>query len=46
MLTKLKSLFSTKASATGALIALHTAGRPQWTPRNYAAIAREGLLAM
>ncbi len=42
MLTKLKSLLATKASATGSLIALHTAGRPHWTPRNYASLAREG----
>ena len=26
----------------GALVALHSAGRPVWTPRNYAALAREG----
>ena len=32
----------TKRSATAPLIALHQAGRPQWTPRNYAALAREG----
>jgi len=32
----------TKRSATAALVALHQAGRPQWTPRNYAALAREG----
>jgi HK97 family phage portal protein len=31
-----------KRSATGALIALHVAGRPVWTPRNYQALAREG----
>jgi HK97 family phage portal protein len=42
MLQKLKSLLATKSSATGGLIALHSAGRPQWTPRNYAALAREG----
>ncbi len=42
MFNKLKSLLATKSSATGSLIALHSAGRPQWTPRNYAAIAREG----
>jgi phage portal protein BeeE len=32
-------------SATGPLIALHQAGRPQWTPRNYAALASEGFAA-
>ena len=31
-----------KASRTGGLIALHSAGRPRWTPRNYEALAREG----
>ncbi len=31
-----------KRSATGPLIALHVAGRPVWTPRNYQALAREG----
>ncbi len=32
----------TKASASRALIALTGAGRPQWTPRAYEALAREG----
>ncbi|MEI2384641.1 phage portal protein [Breoghania sp. JC706] len=31
-----------KASRTGPLIALHGAGQPVWTPRDYAALAREG----
>ena len=31
-----------KASATGALIALTSHGRAVWTPRDYAALAREG----
>jgi HK97 family phage portal protein len=31
-----------KRSAVAPLIALHAAGRPQWTPRNYAALAQEG----
>lgn len=31
-----------KASRAGALIALHAIGRPRWTPRDYAALAREG----
>jgi HK97 family phage portal protein len=42
MLQKLKSLLSTKSSATSSIVALHTAGRPQWTPKNYASLAREG----
>lgn len=43
----LRHLFSseTKRSVTGPLIALHQAGRPQWTPRNYAALAAEGFAA-
>lgn len=32
----------TKASAAGRLIAFHAQGRPVWTPRDYAALAREG----
>lgn len=32
----------TRASRTGPLIALQSAGRPLWTPRDYAALAREG----
>ena len=32
----------TKASRTGPLIALTRQGRPAWTPRDYAALAREG----
>jgi HK97 family phage portal protein len=31
-----------KASRTGALIALFAEGRPRWTPRDYAQLAREG----
>lgn len=42
MLQKLKSLLSTKSSVPGAIIAMHTAGRPVWTSRNYPALAREG----
>jgi HK97 family phage portal protein len=34
----------TKASRTGALIAVHSAGRPVWTARNYAALARAGYM--
>lgn len=42
MFKTLKSFLTAKASATAKLIALHSAGQPQWTPRNYAALAREG----
>ncbi|MCA3561499.1 MAG: phage portal protein [Aestuariivirga sp.] len=44
MFDRVKRFFAaeTKRSATGPLIALHQAGRPQWTPRNYAALAQEG----
>src|SRR4051812_17195567 len=31
-----------KASRTARLIALESPGRPRWTPRDYAALAREG----
>jgi phage portal protein BeeE len=31
-----------KASAAGPLIAFQSAGRPAWTPRDYAALAKEG----
>ncbi len=34
----------TKASRTAKLIALESPGRPRWTPRDYAALAREGYL--
>ena len=33
-----------KASKTGAVIALHSAGRPVWTARTYAALARAGYM--
>ncbi len=44
MLKKLASLFTTdnKQFRSQPLVSLHTVGQPQWTPRNYAAIAREG----
>ncbi len=42
MFEKLKSILTTKSSATGAVVALHSAGRPVWTSKNYAALAREG----
>ncbi len=32
----------TRASATGPLIAMQAFGRPVWTPRDYAALARQG----
>ncbi|WP_292259690.1 phage portal protein [Brevundimonas sp.] len=32
----------TKASRTGGLIAMTGVGRPRWTPRDYASLAREG----
>ncbi|MFG1347268.1 phage portal protein [Xanthobacter autotrophicus DSM 431] len=31
-----------KASRTAGLVALFSAGRPRWTPRDYASLAREG----
>src|SRR5205814_7498572 len=34
-----------KRSAVGSLIALHQLGRPQWTNRNYRALAAEGFAA-
>lgn len=34
-----------KTSRTGPLLAMHQAGRPAWTPRDYAALAREGYQA-
>ena len=45
MLHRLKSLLrppEQKASRTARLIALESGGRARWTPRNYAALAREG----
>ncbi|MYZ50358.1 phage portal protein [Propylenella binzhouense] len=33
-----------KASRTGAILALHGAGRPVWTSRSYAALARAGYM--
>ena len=33
-----------KASRTGALVALQSGGRPAWTPRDLAALAREGFM--
>ncbi len=34
----------TKASAAGPVVSLHVQGRPRWTPRDYAALAREGFM--
>lgn len=44
MLQKLKSLLAgeRKKFAAAPVISLHTVGRPQWTPRNYAGLAKEG----
>ncbi len=44
MFDNLKSLFAgeRKKFAAAPLVSLHTVGRPQWTPRNYASLAREG----
>ena len=45
---KIRRLFGApeeKRSAAGPLIALHQTGRPQWTPRNYRALAAEGFAA-
>ena len=41
-LARLWSGAEAKASRTGPLIALETDGSPVWTPRDYAAFAREG----
>jgi HK97 family phage portal protein len=45
MLNRLRKLLrppEQKASRTARLIALESGGRPRWTPRDYAALAREG----
>ncbi|MFN3659424.1 MAG: phage portal protein [Pseudolabrys sp.] len=45
MLHRLKTLLrpaERKASRTSRVIALESGGRPRWTPRDYAALAREG----
>jgi HK97 family phage portal protein len=47
MFARLKRLLrapEAKASRTAKLIALESPGRPRWTPRDYAALAREGYL--
>jgi len=48
MLHRLKAYFAppeTKASRTAKLLAFESGGRARWTPRDYAALAREGYLA-
>jgi HK97 family phage portal protein len=48
MFDRLKNLLrppETKASRTARLIALQSSGRPRWTPRDYAALAREGYVS-
>ena len=44
MLNRLRQFLAPeqKRSVTAPLISLHSVGRPQWTPRNYAALTREG----
>jgi HK97 family phage portal protein len=45
MLRRLQNLFAppeTKVSRAARLIALESGGRPRWTPRDYAALSREG----
>jgi hypothetical protein len=47
MFDRLKTLLrppEAKASRTARLIALESTGRARWTPRDYAALAREGYL--
>src|SRR5262249_993310 len=47
MFDRLKNLLrpaETKSSRTARLIALESPGRARWTPRDYAALAREGYL--
>src|SRR3954470_5264467 len=41
-LSRLRRPADAKASRTAQAIALYIAGRPVWTPRDYAALAREG----
>ncbi len=42
--SKLSALFEQKQSATGPLLALQSMGQPVWTPRDFAALAREGFM--
>src|SRR3954454_24320910 len=41
-LSRLRRPADAKASRTAQAIALYIAGRPVWTPRDYAALSREG----
>ena len=41
-LKNMSRVFEQKQSATGKLVAVQSAGQPVWTPRDYAALAREG----
>ncbi len=47
MFDRLKHMLSpeTKSSRTAKLLAFENGGRARWTPRDYAALAREGYLA-
>src|ERR1700750_2694163 len=48
MFNRLKSMLrppEQKASQTARLIAIESGGRARWTPRDYAALAREGYVA-
>ena len=48
MRLRFKNMFAppeTKASRTARLLAFESGGRARWTPRDYAALAREGYLA-
>jgi HK97 family phage portal protein len=48
VLNRLKTLIyasETKASRAARLIQLESVGKPRWTPRDYAALAREGYVA-
>src|SRR4051812_45909284 len=42
LLSRFRRPAETKASRAGAAVALYVSGRPLWTPRDYAALAREG----
>ncbi len=42
LIERLRGAFETKASRAAPLLAVSGPGRPVWTPRDYAALAREG----
>src|SRR3954471_6513957 len=44
LLSRFRRPAETTASRAGAAVALYVAGRPVWTPRDYAALAREGYM--